>query len=410
MKTEIITIGTEITTGGTLNTNSYFLAKELLGLGIEVTYQTSIDDNPIHLKEAYEIALGRADLIITTGGLGPTEDDRTKEVLVDFLGLGLREDPEVLEEIKEKFRGRPNIPSNNFKQAVGIEGGSFIKNRIGTAPGIFLEYEGKKIILLPGPPREMEPMFNSEVRPLLNGESLNIITRSINIAGIGESQIEMDIKDLIHLYDDIEIATFGKIKNVEVRLIARGEDREILVEKIDYILGELEARFKDNILAYDNASIEEVVLELLRDKGLKVAFAESCTGGLLSSRLVRLPGASDVFDRGKVTYSNEAKIQELGVSPATLKEYGAVSSPTAEEMVKGLLATSSIDLGLAITGIVGPKSDSTNKPVGLVYISISNRKTTEVKEYRLLGDRRNLQDRIVENALFNLREFVMENY
>ncbi len=410
MKTEIISIGTEITTGGILNTNSYYLAKELLNIGIETTYQTSVDDNPTRLKEVFEIAFNRADLIITTGGLGPTEDDMTKEVLADFLGLKLTTDEDELKNLKAKFINRDKIPTNNYKQAVRIEGSKFIYNAVGTAPGTYLEYDGKKIILLPGPPREIEPMFINEVRPILNGEKLNIITRSINVTNVGESQVEMDIKDLIHLYDDIEIATFGKIKNVEIRLIARGENKEVLEDKISKITEEIEARYGDNVFTYNNRPIEDVVIDLLREKQLKIGFAESCTGGLLSGRIVRVPGASDVFDRGKVTYSNEAKEEELGVKKATLDKYGAVSEETAREMLLGLFNSSHIDLGISITGLVGPKSDNTKKPVGLVYLALGNKKTHYIEKLNLKGDRKNMQDRIVETALFSIRKFILENY
>lgn len=410
MKTEIISIGTEITTGGIINTNSYYLAKGLLDLGIETNYQTSVDDNPGRLREVFETALNRVDLIITTGGLGPTEDDMTKEVLADYLGLKLLTDGEEVKHIREKFKARDKIPSNNYKQAVKIEGSRFIENSVGTAPGTFLAHGNKKIILLPGPPRELEPMFMNQVRPLLNGAKLNILTKSVNITGIGESQVEMDIKDLIHRYEDIEVATFARTQNVEIRLIGRGEDRKILEEKFQDILSEIKVRFKGNIFTYDNRPIENVVIDLLRDRGLRIGFAESCTGGLLAARLVRVSGASDVLDRAKVTYSNQAKMEELRVRGETLENFGAVSSQTAGEMLDGLLATSSIDLGISTTGLVGPNGDGTNKPVGLVYIGLGNKEKTLIKEYRLNGDRKNMQDRIVELALFNMRKFILENY
>lgn len=410
MKTEIISIGTEITTGGIINTNSYYLAKGLLDLGIETNYQTSVDDNPGRLREVFETALNRVDLIITTGGLGPTEDDMTKEVLADYLGLKLLTDGEEVKHIREKFKARDKIPSNNYKQAVKIEGSRFIENSVGTAPGTFLAHGNKKIILLPGPPRELEPMFMNQVRPLLNGAKLNILTKSVNITGIGESQVEMDIKDLIHRYEDIEVATFARTQNVEIRLIGRGEDRKILEGKFQDILSEIKVRFKGNIFTYDNRPIENVVIDLLRDRGLRIGFAESCTGGLLAARLVRVSGASDVLDRAKVTYSNQAKMEELRVRGETLENFGAVSSQTAGEMLDGLLATSSIDLGISTTGLVGPNGDGTNKPVGLVYIGLGNKEKTLIKEYRLNGDRKNMQDRIVELALFNMRKFILENY
>lgn len=410
MKTEIISIGTEITTGAILNTNSYYLSKNLLDMGIETTYQTSVSDNHDDINEVLEIALKRADLIITTGGLGPTEDDRTKEVIAEHLGLKLVEDVNEINKIKEIFKDREYIPENNFKQGIRIENSIFLNNENGTASGIYLEHNNKKIILLPGPPRELMPMFDNEVKPLIKEEEIFIITKSVNVTNIGESQLELDIIDIIHKYDDIEVATFAKPDNVEVKLIARGNDKKILEDKISEILLELENRFKLNLFAYDNKPIEEVVLEMLKENELKIGTAESCTGGLLASKITSISGSSEIFDRGKITYSNLSKMEELGVKESTLKTYGAVSEETAREMLIGLLDTSNIDFGISITGIAGPNSDETNKPVGLVYMAIGNYKDMEIKKYNFKGNRKYIQNRVGEKAIFNIREYIIKDY
>lgn len=410
MKAEIISIGTEITTGSTLNTNSYFISNALLEVGIETNYQTSVDDNIDRLKEVIEIALNRADLLITTGGLGPTEDDLTKETVAEYFNLKLEEDKNMKEIIVSRLKKYDKIPENNYKQANLIEGSDFLENIVGTAPGTYLEHKGKIIILLPGPPREMEPMFLNEVLPRLKQDNYSIIKRSINLTGIGESLVESEIKDIIHMYDDIEVATFGKIQNVEIKMIGRGNKRKILDGKIDNIIRLIQDRFGQYIYAYNNKPIERVVFELLDYNKLKISFAESCTGGLLSGKFVRQAGISNVFDRGLVTYSNESKIEELRVSKNTLEEFGAVSKETSKEMVEGLLERKETDIGVSITGIAGPSSDDTEKPVGLIYLSVGNRKKIITKKVNYSGDRKNIQDRIVDYALFQTREFIINNY
>ncbi len=410
MKTEIISIGTEITTGAILNTNAHFLAKELLSMGIEVSFQTSVADSVENIKEVLKNAIDRADLIITSGGLGPTEDDMTKEVIADYLGLKLIRDEAEVRKIDKIFEGRENIPQNNYKQAIRMENSVFLNNEMGTASGIFLEEGEKKIILLPGPPRELIPMFQKEVRPILTNDDLKIITKSINITDVGESQVELDIMDLIHKYEDVEVATFGKLNNVEIKIIARGTCLKDLEDKIAGMELEIKNRYGLNLYAYDNEPIENVLVKLLENKSLKIGFAESCTGGLISSKITRVAGSSKVFDRGKITYSNLAKEEELKVSRALLEEHGAVSKEVAEAMLRGLLETSAIDLGAAVTGIAGPNSDSTDKPVGLVYIAIGNKDKIICRKYNLKGDRRTIQNKVAENTLFGMREFIIKNY
>ena len=244
MKAEIITIGTEVTTGSILNTNSKYLAEKLLELGIEVYYHTSVDDNIERIKEVVDISLNRADLIITTGGLGPTQDDITKEIISESLGLKLIDDEEMLEIIKERFVSlNREMPSNNLKQVKKPEGSTFLYNRIGTAPGIFIQRDNKTIIMLPGPPIEMNRMFEDEVIPLIK-QDFSIIIRSINLMDIGESQLEMELKDLINVDPEINIATFPKESEVEIKIIGKGNNRKELEIKIGHFIKIIEDRFK----------------------------------------------------------------------------------------------------------------------------------------------------------------------
>ena len=410
MKAEIISIGTEITTGSTLNTNSYFISNSLLEYGFETTHQTSVDDNIERLKKVIEIALDRSDLIITTGGLGPTEDDLTKETVADYLNLKLKKDEDMKRKIIQLLGKYKNIPKNNFKQANLIENSKFLKNTVGTAPGIYLEHGDKTIILLPGPPREMEVMFLNEVIPNLKKNDIKIIKKSINLTGIGESLVEEKIKDIIKMYDDIEVATFGKIQGVEIKMIGRGSDLNILENKINHLQRLIDTRFTDKVYSYNNEPIEKIVFELLEKNNLKISFAESCTGGLLSSKFIRQSGISKVFDRSFVTYSNKSKMEELNVSEETLLSFGAVSKETSIEMLKGVLNREDTDLAVSITGIAGPRSDSTNKPVGLIYVSIGNTNKTITKKLEFNGNRRSIQDRVVDYALFEIRKFILNNY
>lgn len=407
MIAEIITIGSEITTGSTLNTHSKYISSKLLELGIETYYHTSVDDNRNRVRDIINISLQRADLIITTGGLGPTDDDLTKEVIAETLGLKLISDRTIEEDIRNIFNKlNKTMPNNNLKQALKPEGSQFLKNSIGTAPGIFLCKDNKKIILLPGPPREMELMFNNEVIPLIH-ENFNILSRSVNLISIGESYLEMKIKDLINKDSDIMIATFAKEGEVEIKIIGKGKIKEVVEEKINNIIKILDSRFHEYIYGFDNISIEVVVSEILKKKNYKIGFCESCTGGLISSRFSRIPGVSQVFDRSIITYSNNAKMEEVGVNPNTLENYTAVSEETAIEMANGLLSRNDLDIVLSVTGIAGPDGGTEEKPVGLVYLCIATRdKTTPIK-CNFNGNRESIQNKVATRAFFELRNFLL---
>ncbi|WP_406242166.1 competence/damage-inducible protein A [Tissierella carlieri] len=407
MIAEIITIGSEITTGSILNTHSKYISSKLLELGIETYYHTSVDDNKQRVSDIINIALNRADIIITTGGLGPTDDDLTKEVISETLGLELISDKNIEDNIRNIFsKLDKTMPTNNLKQAFKPEGSQFLKNSIGTAPGIFLSKDNKKIIMLPGPSKEMELMFNNEVIPLIH-EDYNIIVKSVNIIGIGESQLEMKIKDLINKDSDIIIATFAKEGEVEVKIIGKGKNKDIIENKINNVIKILEQRFHEYIYGFDNIPIETIVFNLLKEINYKIGFCESCTGGLISSRFSRIPGVSQVFDRSIVTYSNNAKMEELGVNSNTLEKYGAVSEETAIEMANGLLNRDNLDLSLSVTGIAGPDGGTEEKPIGLVYLCISTKDQSIPIKCNFNGNRESIQNKTATRAFFELRKFLL---
>ena len=407
MIAEIITIGTEITTGSTLNTHSKYISNKLLEIGIETYYHTSVDDNRERVKDVMNIALQRSDIIITTGGLGPTDDDMTKEVIAESLNLKLVNDKDMEQSIENIFNKlNKSMPSNNIKQSFKLEGSEFLKNSIGTAPGILLSKDNKKIIMLPGPPSEMELMFSNEVMPRIQ-EDYHIIKKSINLIGIGESQLEMDIKDLINNDPSIVIATFAKEGETEIKIIGKGNNEDLINKKISNIINTLQDRFHKYIYGFDNAPIEVVVFNILKERKLKIGFCESCTSGLISSRFGRIPGVSEVFDRGIVSYSNNSKVEELGVKLCTLERFGAVSKETAMEMAEGLRIKGNLDITLSVTGIAGPQGGTDDKPVGLVYLGISTKDETISIKCNFNGNRKTIQNKTCTRAFSELRNFLL---
>lgn len=403
---EIIAIGTEITTGSTLNTNTFYLSQKLFELGIESYYQTSVDDDEGRLKDVVNIALKRADIIITTGGLGPTKDDLTKEVISEAMGLELELDPIMEEHIKNMFtRMGRSMTNNNLKQATKPKGSSFIENSIGTAPGVYINKDNKKIVMLPGPPKEMRLMFDNHVKELIH-DNLFMMSRSVNTVGIGESSLESRLNEMELSSENINIATFAKDGSVEIKIIGKGKDKKTIQKKIDRIIEKLRQEFEEYIYGYDNGSLEEVVVNQLIEKNYKIGLCESCTGGLVSSMITRVPGASNVLDRAIVSYSNKSKIEELGVKESTLEKYGAVSSETAYEMAKGLIDKADLDLVVSITGIAGPDGGTEDKPVGLVYICIMTKDKHEIIKSNFNGNRNLIQNRAAIKALDTIRKYL----
>ena len=406
MIAEIISVGTEIILGSTLNTNTYYLSKKLWEIGVDVLYHTSVKDNPKSLEQVIKIGLERSDILILTGGLGPTSDDITKEVVSKTLGLDLELNKIMEDNIKKYFSEKDqNMPSNNTKQAYLPKGAKFLTNEIGTAPGIYIEWNGRKIILLPGPPKEMTLMFNKYVIPLIQQDFI-IKIKTINTIGIGESSLETLLLDIIKEQNNPSLATYAKEGRVDIKIIAKGCDETEVNSMLEDMISKIEDRIAQYIYSYEDESIEEIVFKKLKSKNMKIAFCESCTGGLISTKLTRIPGASEVFDRGIITYSNISKVEEVDVNKNTLDKYGAVSEQVAIEMAKGLLRKTGVDIALSTTGIAGPSGGSELKPVGLVFIGIATKDSSYAIKSIFSGERKSIQNRAALRAFDELRKIL----
>lgn len=408
MIAEIITVGTEIMIGSILNTNSKYIASKLIELGIESYYHSSVDDNEERLTSVFNIALNRADIIITSGGLGPTQDDLTKEVISKALGLELVMDLDLEVALVNRFAKMDHkMTDNNRKQAFIPVGAEIIKNDNGSAPGIYINTKKNKIIMLPGPPKELIPMFENYVVDLIKDDEI-IIIKSINTIGISESALESILKSLNIYENNFEIATFVKEGAVEIKIIARGFSHKELENKIKDKIAIIENKVGKYIYGYDNISITEVLVNKLKEKEYILSLCESCTGGAISSRITSIPGVSAVFDRGIVTYSNNAKVDELKVDIDTLNKYGAVSEETAYEMAKGLLKKTKSDIVLSITGIAGPDGGTNEKPVGLVYICVMDKDKFNISKHNFSGNRTDIQERASLRALSEINSFLRD--
>ena len=377
---EILCVGTELLLGEVINTNVAYLGRALARLGISVYHTSVVGDNSDRLSIAIKDALEHADLLILTGGLGPTYDDLTKETVASALGLPMVRDEKILSEIEGYFTsiGLP-MPENNAKQADIPEGAIALPNKSGTAPGIFIEHNGHVVVLLPGPPAELHPMFDESVFPRLREMSDKIlVSHNIHIMGMGESAIEEVLFDLMKNSQNPTLAPYAKESEVRLRVsaLARSEEEgeKMCSEMIEKVKNSPVGK---HIYALDAERIEKLVVAMLKEKGLTLAVAESCTGGYIGKLLTDIPGASAAFAGGFITYSNEAKINLLGVSPETLQKHSAVSPETAMEMARGARERLGTDLAASVTGEAGPNPDpQTGKPVGTVFLGISSAQKT----------------------------------
>ena len=405
MKVEIITVGTEILLGDILNTNCRYLSRELAAMGIEMYYQITVGDNEERLLKTLEESLNRSDIVICTGGLGPTEDDITKEVCAKYFGYELELHKPSLDAMIERFKYMNRVPTkNNEKQAYFPKEAYILKNDNGTAPGCIMEKEGKMIVVLPGPPKEMESMFENYVKPYLSKLTDDVIESEVlRIIGVGESKVENDILDIIDSQTNPTIATYAKGYECTLRITAKAKSVEEAKELIKPMSDEMKRRFGQSLYATGETSIEEVVAKMLVENNLKIAVAESCTGGMVSASLINYPGISSVFMEGCVTYSNEAKMKSLGVKKETLDVYGAVSDKCAKEMASGVAARYNTNVGIATTGIAGPGGGTDEKPVGLVYFGIYINGKVISKKYVFNGDRQGVRERATRTILNDLR-------
>lgn len=385
MKSAILSVGTEILFGQITNTNSVYLSQQLNLLGIDVMYHYTVGDNPKRVEEMIQHGFSDCDLIITTGGLGPTQDDLTKEIAAKALHDELILHQPTLDNLKASFTKLNRVMTdNNKKQAYLPSRAIIFDNDAGTAPGFALEENGKVIICLPGPPREMSRMFELKVKPYLEEKSQNIIYyKMIRTFGIGESALEAAVEDFINGQTDPTLATYAKEGEACLRIASKRNSLQEAEQAVDAMLEKVKERVGQYIFSYDDENFYEVVGKKLTENNISLSCAESCTGGLFAQTITDIPGISAVFDRGLVTYSNQAKMQELGVKSETLEEYGAVSKETAIEMAEGLKRVTGSRLCISVTGIAGPGGGSEEKPVGLVYICaiLDDRKI--IKEYRM---------------------------
>jgi nicotinamide-nucleotide amidase len=391
MRIEVINTGSELLLGLTLNTHLSYLAAQLAARGLRITRQTTIADDPAEMRVTFAAALERSDLILITGGLGPTSDDITRDIIAEVLQRPLRLDPAVADTIRERFRKRGRqMPEKNLVQAMVPAGATVLPNPNGTAPGLSIEHHGKKIFLLPGPPRELRPMFENYVFPQLPGAPVDC--RIFKTATLPESQVEQLVAPALAGLADLELGYCARPGEVEVRVIGLGA--AAAEEKIRAVLG-------DHIFATGHDRMEDVILRQLAGK--TVATAESCTGGLIAHRLTNVSGSSAVFLAGYVTYSNAAKIRDLGVREETLEKFGAVSEQVAREMAEGARRRAGTDYALSATGIAGPTGGTPDKPVGLVYIGLVTPTGTTVQKHTLHFDRETFKFFVSQAALDMLR-------
>lgn len=374
---EILCVGTELLLGDIVNTNAAFLSERLASLGFAVYHHSVVGDNPDRLRDALSLSLSRSDLVITSGGLGPTKDDLTKETVAEYFGLPLEMHESSLADIRDYFARTGRVMSdNNKKQALMPRGATVFPNRHGTAPSLAVSDGGKTVIMLPGPPVELIPIFDEEVVPYLRAMSSSaIVSKNVNIFGMGESSVAQKLDALLCESLNPTVAPYCKEGEVRLRVTAKAESAAIASKMCDRVVGEiLESEIGEYIYAIDAESMERVLVERLRKAGKTLSVAESCTGGLISKRITDIPGCSDVFVGGCVTYSNDVKQKLLGVKAETLASFGAVSSQTAIEMARGVRERTGSDIGISASGIAGPGGGSEEKPVGTVFLGISTEK------------------------------------
>ncbi len=402
MTAEIIAVGTELLLGDILNTNARFLAKELAQMGIGVYAQTVVGDNAGRLKDALNAALKKADMVVLSGGLGPTDDDITKETAAEVFGQNLEFHQEIYDKILSRIS--KNASETNKKQAYVPEGAYVLPNDNGTAPGLVMEKDGKTLLLLPGPPAELEPMFLTYAVPVLKRKTNCVIqSETIRLFGIGEAQVGETVRDLSER-DNPTVAPYVKNGDVTLRITARAESKTACAGLIAPVSREIRARFGDFVYGTGETDLKTKVVQYLIDNNLTVATAESCTAGLIAAAIGDVSGVSNIFCEGFVTYSNEAKEKNLGVPGEILKTFGAVSEETAKAMAEGVCKKTNAKIGISATGIAGPGGGTKTKPVGLVYIGVCVEGETSVRKCELKGNRARVRFMTVLNAFDELRK------
>lgn len=412
MNAELLAVGTELLMGQIANTNAQYISSKLPYAGINVYYHSVVGDNAKRLKECLNIALKRSDVVIITGGLGPTQDDITKETVSEVLNSKLVLHTEILEKMEAFFKNlnRP-MSSNNVKQALLPEGCIIIKNKNGTAPGCIIESNGKIVALLPGPPSEMKPMFDETLMNyFLKKSDCFLESKFLKIFGIGESSMEEKISDLVTKQSNPTIAPYAKEGEITLRVTARYKKDIKNEDLISPVIENIKELLGDYVYSIDNENIQTVVAKLLLENNLTISIAESCTGGLVSSKLTEIPGISKVFDRNIISYSDKSKVESLKIKQETLNQYGAVSREVAIEMAENVRNIANTDIGLSLTGIAGPDGGSDDKPIGLVYLALADGNNTQCKELRLWGERDRIRNNTSLHALDMVRRYILKKH
>ena len=413
MTVEIIAVGTEILLGNIVNTNAAYLAEKCAGLGLSCYHQDVVGDNEERLMETIRLALTRADIILLSGGLGPTQDDLTKEAAAKVMGKALYLHEPSRDAIRQFFAERNlEITENNWKQAMVPEGCTVVENPGGTAPGIIMAENGKHVVLMPGPPGELIPMFERSIMPYLAGLTSGVIySQTVKICGVGESKAESMVEDLVDAQSNPTIATYAKIGEVHLRVTATAQDEKEAKKLVKPMVKELKGRFGNHVYTTDSeVTLEKAVVDLLMANKLTACTVESCTGGMLSARLINVPGVSEVFKSGYVTYSNKSKRKLLGIKKNILMKHGAVSEQIAREMAKTAAILARTDVSVSTTGIAGPDGGTPEKPVGLVYIGCNVCGRITVKECHFNGNREKIRESTVSAALSLMRECILQYY
>ncbi|OPX24871.1 MAG: competence/damage-inducible protein A [Candidatus Latescibacteria bacterium 4484_107] len=408
MNAEVITIGNEILSGRIVDSNSAFIGARLSGIGIPLAWITSVGDDRDRIAQAFEQAMARADVVLVTGGLGPTHDDMTKHVFAELFGRKLVLNEEVLERVRERFAHRGiEMPSSNVDQAMVPEGVEALENQWGTAPGLHLEEAGKHVFLLPGVPREMKGLLEQCVLPILEraGFGRPILQHTLRTTGISESAL---YERLRNLPDMACLAFLPGLTGVDLHITVQGDEETAVRGQIETMAAEIRERVGEFLYGEGDQTIEAVVGEMLMAKSWRMAVAESCTGGLIASRITDVPGSSNYFERGIVAYSNRAKVALLGVPEDLIAAQGAVSAPVAEAMAEGVRVRSNVDISLSVTGIAGPAGGTEEKPVGLVFMGVSTAEKTFSKKFQFGNERWVNKQRTAQAGLDLVRRALVE--
>jgi len=410
MRAEIIAVGSELLTPDRVDTNSLFLTSELNELGIRVIHKAVVGDAPEEMRSSFRHALDRAEVVVSSGGLGPTDDDRTRETVAELLGRKLKRDDALLRHIQERFRrsGR-EMADINVRQAMVPEGATILPNPRGTAPGLWLEQGGHIVVLLPGVPSELRAMFEEEVKPRLArlGASARLFTRHLRVAGLAESEVEQRVSPLYALYPGVETTILASPAGVELHPRAWSSDAAKAEATLDEMTKRMALALGEYLFSTRGETLEEVVGRALTENRATIAVAESCTGGMVAERLTKVPGSSAYFVGGVVCYSNELKTSFAGVPAELIESKGAVSSEVALALADGIRKATGATLGVGVTGIAGPGGGTPEKPVGLVHIGIADERGPREKAFRFMGDREHIRQRATQTALDAVRRYFL---